>query len=130
MEMQGMKLKILPTHLRDKKRYLAFQAISEYPLERDDVISLVLDASGDLYGACGTSQLGLWVIKVWKCQSPGKNMVKGIIRCNREGIDAARAVIPTITRFRGKKVVFQTLGISGTIKAATTNFIKLKAADD
>lgn len=125
-----MKLKILPTHLRDKKRYLAFQAISEIPLQRDDIISLVLEASDDLYGACGTSKLGLWVVKVWNYSSPGKNMTKGIIRCNREEVDAARAVIPTITRFRGKRVVFQTLGISGTIKAAITNFIKLKAADE
>jgi ribonuclease P/MRP protein subunit POP5 len=125
-----MKLKILPTHLRDKKRYLAFEAFSEIPLEREDVISLVLDASGDLYGAFGTSKMGLWVLKVWNCPSLGKNVIKGIIRCNREEIDATRALIPTITRFRGKKVVFQTLGISGTIKAATTNFIKLKAADE
>ncbi|EKQ53482.1 MAG: RNase P/RNase MRP subunit POP5 [Methanobacterium sp. Maddingley MBC34] len=137
-----MKLKILPTHLRDKKRYLAFEAFSEIPLQRDDVISLVTESSGNLYGACGTSQLGLWVVKVWnypneknypatlKSYATGKNMVKGIIRCNRDEVDRARAVIPTITKFRGKKVVFQTLGISGTIKAATTNFIKLKAADE
>ncbi len=125
-----MKLKILPTHLRDKKRYLAFQASSEIPLKRDDVISLVQDASFDLYGACGTSKMGLWVIKVWHCPSYGKNTIKGIIRCNREEIDASRALIPTITKFKGKKVVFQTLGISGTIKAAITNFIKLKASDE
>ena len=125
-----MKLKILPTHLRDKKRYLAFQAISEIPLERDDIISLILGASGDLYGDYGTSKLGLWVVKVWNYPSPEKNVVKGIIRCKREEIDSARVVIPTITRFRGKRVVFQTLGISGTIKAAITNFIKLKAADE
>jgi ribonuclease P/MRP protein subunit POP5 len=125
-----MKLKILPTHLRDKKRYLAFEAFSEMPLQRDDVISLVIGSSGNLFGACGASQLGLWVVKVWNYQASGKNMVKGIIRCNRDEVDRARAVIPTITKFRGKKVVFQTLGISGTIKAATTNFIKLKAADE
>jgi len=125
-----MKLKILPTHLRDKKRYLAFEAFSEIPLQRDDVISLVTESSGNLYGACGASQLELWVVKVWNYPAPGKNMVKGIIRCNRDEVDRARAVIPTITKFRGKRVVFQTLGISGTIKAAITNFIKLKAADE
>lgn len=132
-----MKLKILPTHLRDKKRYLAFEAFSEIPLQRDDVISLVTESSGNLYGACGTSKLGLWVVKVWNYPStgknypaPGKNRVKGIIRCNRDEVDRARAVIPTITKFHGKKVVFQTLGISGTIKAAITNFIKLKAANE
>ncbi|BDZ70789.1 Rpp14/Pop5 family protein [Methanobacterium petrolearium] len=125
-----MKLKILPTHLRDKTRYLAFQAISEIPLERDDIISLVSEESKDLYGAYGASKLGIWVVKVWNYPSPGKNMVKGIIRCNREEINAARAIMPTVTRFRGKRVVFQTLGISGTIKAAITKFIKLNAADD
>ena len=125
-----MKLKILPTHLRDKKRYLAFQAISELPLQREDLISLIMESSGNLYGACGTSQLGLWVVKVWDYTTPGANTVKGIIRCKREEVDKARAVIPTITKYKGKRVVFQTLGISGTIKAATTNFIKLKAADE
>jgi ribonuclease P/MRP protein subunit POP5 len=131
MEIYGfMKLKILPTHLRDKKRYLAFQAFSEIPLERDDVISMVTESSGNLYGACGTSQLGLWVVKVWNYPAHEKNMVRGIIRCNRDELKRARAVIPTITKFRGKRVVFQTLGISGTIKAAITNFIKLKAADE
>ena len=125
-----MKLKILPTHLRDKKRYLAFQAISEIPLQREDVISLIMESSGNLYGACGTSQLGLWVVKVWDYTTPGANTVKGIIRCKREEVDKARAVIPTITKYKGKRVAFQTLGISGTIKAATTNFIKLKAANE
>ncbi len=125
-----MKLKILPTHLRDKKRYLAFQAISEIPLQREDVISLIMESSGNLYGACSTSQLGLWVVKVWDYTTPGANTVKGIIRCKREEVDKARAVIPTITKYKGKRVAFQTLGISGTIKAATTNFIKLKAADE
>ncbi|OPX59655.1 MAG: Ribonuclease P protein component 2 [Methanobacterium sp. PtaB.Bin024] len=125
-----MKLKILPTHLRDKTRYLAFQATSEIPLGRDDIISLISEASRDLYGAYGTSKLGLWVVKVWSYPSPEKNMVKGIIRCNREETNATRAIIPTITRFKGKRVVFQALGISGTIKAAITKFIKLNAADD
>lgn len=174
-----MKLKILPTHLRDKKRYLAFQAFSEIPLQREDVISLVMESSGNLYGSCGTSQLGLWVVKVWNYPvtgndypvneksysangtnypktgnnystngknhsetgksypktannypATGRHMVNGIIRCKREEVDRARAVLPTITKFHGKKVVFQTLGISGTIQAAITNFIKLKAADE
>nr|WP_243686992.1 Rpp14/Pop5 family protein [Methanobacterium formicicum] len=89
-----------------------------------------MESSGNLYGACGTSQLGLWVVKVWDYTTPGANTVKGIIRCKREEVDKARAVIPTITKYKGKRVVFQTLGISGTIKAATTNFIKLKAADE
>lgn len=68
--------------------------------------------------------------EVLKHPSSENNMVIGIIRCNRDETNSARAVISTITRFKGKRVVFQTLGISGTIKGAITNFIKLKTADD
>ena len=131
MEVVGlMKLKILPTHLREKKRYLAFEVFSEIPLERDDIIHVVQEASNDLYGAYGASKLNLWVLKIWKCSTTNQNIIRGILRCNRDEIESTRALIPTITRFRGKRVVFQTLGISGTINGAITNFIKLKASDD
>jgi ribonuclease P/MRP protein subunit POP5 len=124
-----MKLKILPTNLREKKRYLVFQLISEIPLEREDVISLILGAANELHGSCGTSRMGLWVVKVWNCPDLEVKSMRGIIRCNRDEVNALRAVIPTITKFRGTRVSFHTLGISGTIKSAITKFIKLKHLD-
>ncbi len=121
-----MKLKILPPHLRNKKRYLAFEVISQKPLTREDVIYLIWEAAAGLYGACGTSNFDLWVVKIWNCDVPHKNVLKGMLRCNRAEIDAVRAIIPNITRFKGGKVVSHTLGISGTIKSSTKKFIKLK----
>jgi len=126
------KLKILPPTLRDKKRYISFEITSQVSLGRDEVISLILDASLYLYGAYGTGKSDLWVVKLWRCK-PIKNdsevitehKMKGILRCRREEVDSVRAVLPTITNFRGKSVVFHTLGISGTIKSAIKNFIKL-----
>ncbi len=119
-----MKLKILPPHLRNKKRYLAFEVLSEKPLNRDEVISLIWGASGSLYGSCGVSRFDLWVVKVWKCNSSGQNIIKGILRCNREEVDSIRSVLPIINHFKGKRVVFHTLGVSGTIKSARRKFIK------
>jgi len=124
-----MKLKILPANLREKKRYLVFQGISEIPLERNDIISLILGAANELHGSCGTSRMGLWIIEVWNCPDSELNRFRGIVRCNRGEVKALRAAIPTITRFKGMKVSFQTLGISGTIKSAITKFIKLKNLD-
>jgi len=126
------KLKILPPTLRDKKRYIAFEVLSQGPVGRDDIISMLLDASLYLYGACGTGKLELWVVKLWKCKTY-KNIpettkeyrMKGILRCKREETDSVITIIPTITNFRGKPIVFHTLGISGTIKSAIINFIKL-----
>ena len=125
------KIKILPPTLRDKKRYIAFEVTSQGSLGRDDIISMMLDGSMYLYGACGTAKFELWVVKLWLCTNgddievPHQHKMKGILRCRREEIEYVRAVLPTITNFRGKLVVFHTLGISGTIKSAIKNFIKL-----
>ena len=121
-----MKLKILPTHLREKKRYLAFEAISQLPLKREDVISLLWDSSLHMYGVFGTSKFDLWVVKIWNCPDSDYNRIRGIIRCRRESLDEVRAILPVVTRFNGKKVVFYTRGISGTINSAVKKFIKLK----
>lgn len=119
-----MKLKILPPHLRNKKRYLAFEVLSQKALNREEVISLLWGALGEMYGACGTSRIDLWVVKVWNCDVAGKNLIKGVLRCNREEVSSVRAVLPIITHFKGGRVVCHTLGISGTIKAAINKFIK------
>jgi len=126
------KLKILPPTLRDKKRYIAFEVLFQGEMTREDIINTLLDASLYLYGAYGTGKFDLWVVKLWNCNKKeysdnlnNEKKIKGILRCRREEVNSVRAVIPTITKFRGKNVVFHTLGISGTIKSATKNFIKL-----
>lgn len=121
------KLKILPPTIRDKKRYITFEVTSTVRLERDDIISMILDGSLYLNGACGTSNFELWIVKLWDCRTENikEFRMKGILRCKRGEVDSVRAVIPTINNFRGKSVILHTLGISGTIKSATKNFIKL-----
>jgi len=122
-----MKLKILPPSLRNPKRYISFEAISGVPLSRDEVISLVWEASLNFHGECKTSKFDLWIMKVWSTKlSHDKYIIKGIIQCNRGEVSSVRAAILLITKFRGKQVVFHTLGISGTIKAGIKKFIKLE----
>ena len=126
------KLKILPPTMRDKKRYISFELIFQGHMSREDVINTITDASLYLHGSCGTGKFDLWVVKLWNCSKKNtpndhdvEKHMKGIIRCRKEEIDSVRAVLPTITKFRGNNVVFHTLGISGTIKSAIKNFIKL-----
>jgi len=114
----------LPPHLRNKKRYLAFEVLCDKTLSREEVISLIWVAAGNLYGSCGVSKFDLWVVRVWQFQISGQNAVKGILRCNREAIDSIRSTFPLINNSKGKRVVFHTLGVSGTIKSAKRKFIK------
>jgi ribonuclease P/MRP protein subunit POP5 len=122
-----MKLKILPPSLRNDKRYISFEAVSEVLLSKEDVIPLVWEASLNFHGECKTSKFDLWIIKVWATKlSNDKNIIKGIIQCNREEVSSVRAAILLIAKFKGKRIVFHTLGISGTIKAGIKKFIKLE----
>lgn len=122
-----MKLKILPPTLRNDKRYISFEAVSEVLLSKEDVIPLVWEASLNFHGECKTSKFDLWIIKVWATKlSNDKNIIKGIIQCNREEVSSVRAAILLIAKFKGKRIVFHTLGISGTIKAGIKKFIKLE----
>jgi len=51
--------------------------------------------------------------------------MNGILRCNRDEIHLVRSIIPSITLFKGNRLVFHTLGISGTINSLMKKFIKL-----
>jgi ribonuclease P/MRP protein subunit POP5 len=122
-----MKLKILPPTLRNNKHYISFEAISSIPLTRNDVISLIWESSLNFHGECKTSSFDLWVMKVWNFKTVNdENLIKGIIQCNREEVNSVRAAIALITKFKGRNVVFHTLGISGTIKSGIKKFIKLE----
>jgi len=125
-----MKLKILPPTLRNDKRYISFEAISEVPLAREDVISLLWESSLNFHGECNTSKFDLWVMKVWQLDSKNDYLIKGIIQCNRDKVNSVRAVLVIINKFKGKAVVFHTIGISGTIKSAIKKFIKLENLDN
>ncbi len=121
-----MKLKILPPTQRYDKRYISFEAISEIPLTKEDVIPLIWEASLNFHGECKTSEFDLWVMRIWELNFNDENVIKGIIQCNRDKVDEVRAALLLISKFRGKNIVFHSLGISGTIKSGIKKFIKLE----
>jgi ribonuclease P/MRP protein subunit POP5 len=120
-----MKLKILPPTLRGSKRYMAFELISQTPIGRDDMVNLIWGACLKLHGECETSRFRLWLMRKWDCgQKDSDFIIKGILHCNRGDEEKVRAALCSVNNFHGNKVVFHTLGLSGTIHSATQKFIK------
>lgn len=120
-----MKLKILPSSLREPQRYLAIEIISEKPLEKNDILSIVWNACLRLHGECETSKFRLWLIKTWQPQKENhKHNLKCIIRCKRGEEEKVRAALSSISQYDNMRVAIHTLGISGTIRSATQKFIK------
>ncbi len=108
-------MKTLPT-LREKKRYLAFEVMSEQPFTRSDLSLEIFNSICSLFGDTGTSEINAVLLSY-----DGKY---GIVRCERDKTTEIRAGLACINRIRGSRVSILVLGISGTVKGAMEKFIQ------
>ncbi|HIE31200.1 MAG TPA: ribonuclease P [Methanosarcinales archaeon] len=106
-------MRLLPS-LREKKRYLAFEMLSEGAISRRDFIDELNRSASSLLGDVGSSECGI------KMLSFGRE--GGIVRCAHTRTTHTRAVLATINRVRGMRVAVHVIGISGTVKGAERFF--------
>lgn len=111
-------MKILPPTMRDNKRYLAFELITEENtlVGRDELIRELFSVSGSLLGDLGSSECNIWLFAF--------DDNKGVISCNRDHVSQTRAVMATITTVKGKRVLVHVLGVSGTVLGATKKYLE------
>ncbi|MCX9084859.1 MAG: ribonuclease P [Candidatus Methanoperedens sp.] len=102
--------------LREKKRYLAFEIMSEKTISRQELVREILNSIISIYGDSGASQINPSLMSF-----DGKY---GILRCEREKRVETRAGLACIHNIHGIDVSIIVLGISGTIKGATEKFIQ------
>ena len=100
---------LLPS-LKEKKRYVVFEVISEsnsYP-EKE-----IKDAFLKLFGEIGLSEAGLIFLRN-KYQNN-----RGIIKVNHKNVDRLRASFCIL-----KKPIIKSVGTSGTLKKAQDKYLK------
>lgn len=110
-------MKILPSSLREKKRYLAFRLESEgdEAFDRKALMEEVYHATQALLGDAGSAEIGYRLMDF-----DGR---RGIMRVSLGAVEAARAALATVYAIRGQRVAIVVAGISGTIRAATEKYI-------
>jgi ribonuclease P/MRP protein subunit POP5 len=108
-------MKTIPT-LREKKRYLAFEVMSEKTINRQELVREILNSMISIYGDKGAGEINPSLMSF-----DGKY---GILRCERERRLETRAGLGCINNIHGIRVCIIILGISGTIKGATEKFIQ------
>ncbi|MEM7819065.1 MAG: Rpp14/Pop5 family protein, partial [Candidatus Aenigmatarchaeota archaeon] len=106
------KLKTLIPTLRERERYIAFQVISENPINYIDLEKNLWDVMEEFLGEYGLSKTSLWLIK--NLYNPKSQT--GVIRCNHKSLTQVLACLGLISRVGESRVVFKILKISGTIK--------------
>ena len=106
------KMKILPPTLREKKRYISFQVISEDPIEYSDLEAAIWNTMLDFLGEYGVSKTSVWLMKdLWNM-----DYQIGVISCNNKSVQEVVATLGLIDRLGDIRVSFKIGRVSGTIK--------------
>ncbi len=108
-------MKTLPT-LREKKRYIAFEVISERAVTRHEMWEEISGSVCSLFGDRGASEINAGLLSF-----DGQH---GLLRCERERTTEARAALACIYNARNGRISIAVLGISGTVRGAMEKFIQ------
>jgi len=104
---------LLPT-LRERKRYLSFEVLSEKPVAKLDVARALENAGHTLLGDLGMAAAGVWFIdEKWNAETQ-----QGMLRVSAAELDKMKAVLTLVQRIRDQDVSIRSLFASGMIGKA------------
>ncbi len=110
--------KHLPPTLRGRKRYMAFQVISENDVLIDDLTNSIWHSLLNFLGEYGVARAGVWISK----NNYDANKKMGLISCNHTSVEHVRTALALIQRIGDSRAIIKVLGVSGTIRAAKAKF--------
>ncbi len=108
----------LPSSLRKKKRYIAFEILSEEDIDFGDLINALWSSILDLFGEVNTGEIDFWLVKdAWR-----KKTKRGLIKCSHRHVSEVRLAMALINRIGESEVSIRSLGVSGTMKSAKKKY--------
>jgi ribonuclease P/MRP protein subunit POP5 len=112
---------LLPPSLRERKRYLVCEVISEREIDKRELLKEIRDSTYSLYGDVGASESRIWLIEYDKKKDAdtSTDVGVGILRCAHDKVEEVRAALACIHSVNEARVGIRVVGISGTIKGAT-----------
>lgn len=110
-------MKTLLPSLKEKKRYVVFDVISEQNLDKKDIENVIYNSCKNFIGEFSYSKTGINIL------SELGNNKKGIIRVNNKYVDYVKSSLMMIKEINGKKVVIKSIGVSGILKKAKERYL-------
>ncbi|MBD3202873.1 hypothetical protein GF327_01145 [Candidatus Woesearchaeota archaeon] len=109
---------LLPS-LKEKKRYMVFEIISEKKIPEKKIYKKILDSFEKLFGSIGLGRAGIVVLK----ENFNKDLKRGMIRVNHKFVDQVRFSLSIIKKIDNIKVIINCIGVSGMIKKAKSRYL-------
>jgi len=113
------KIKAVLPSLREKKRYLVFEVISNQKLESKTINDSIKDSYKELYGQVGLGDAGLLFIN----KRFDKDKQRGIVKVNHKYLDKLRFSLSLIKKIEENKAIVKSVGCSGIIKKAEQRYL-------
>lgn len=115
-----MKLKPILPSLREKKRYIAFEVLSEKKLSNElPVRAAIMGQSLEYLGYSRVSESGIAFLSD-QFDVPHQ---RGILRVSHRYLDSARCILAMIREIDGKKAMVRSIGVSGILKKTRERYI-------
>jgi len=110
---------LLPT-LREKKRYLAYEAISAHKFNGAiEINKAIIDAAEEFLGSLGMAKAGILAVNdKWDIKSQ-----RGIIRVNNKHLDNLRASLIFADKIGNDDVIIRSVGASGILKKVQQKYL-------
>lgn len=113
--MTRTKQKALLPSLKEKRRYLVYEVISEANFNYKDLKEAIINSFKDLFGLDGLSKAGLEFVEY--------NENKGVIRVSTKGLDMLKASFCFVRKINKDDVVLRSLGVSGMLNKSRNKFV-------
>lgn len=111
------KIKALLPTLREKKRYLAFEILSKNKIKAHASVSKAIWQGMLSYvGTKGAAQAGLMLLP----EKYNERSQRGIARVSNTHVDNLKASLALITEIDAAPAIVRSIGVSGSLKKATT----------
>ncbi len=110
------KLNPIPLSLRDRKRYVVFEILSEKTFSSKDISKALKEVFLQLFGEIGLAKMNYSFIEF------NEKTQKGIVRCKHTALEETKTGILFLKEINGIKITPKTLTTSGTLKKARSYF--------
>ena len=115
------KLKPVLPSLREKKRYLVYEVVSDKKIKDfRNVNEAIIKASLDFQGISGTAKSGILNLEnKWN-----GTLQKGILKTSHKRVDNVRASLNFVKEIEGSEAIVRSVGVSGILKKAENKFMR------
>ena len=110
----GQKLKAVMPSLRERKRYIVFDILSDKQFSGTAAGNAITKAVVSFVGELGLARMGLVIL------TDNYHANKGIVRVGHTGVDAFKASIALMSSIEGHPAVVRSVKVSGNIGVTKT----------